>query len=139
MKSKHGHATKDNISPEYRTWVAMRARCNNPNDQKYAAYGERGIKVCARWNDFGKFMADMGARGKSKRLGRFNINKGYTPANCGWVTLSESMNNRTDSRLLRYQGKKQTIAEWSRETGINKSTIWSRLKRGWTVGDALTY
>jgi hypothetical protein len=29
--------------------------------------------------------------------------------------------------MVAYQGRKQTLAEWSRETGIPLRTIWSRL------------
>jgi hypothetical protein len=36
-------------SPEFRTWIAMRSRCEDPSHQSYKDYGARGIKVCDRW------------------------------------------------------------------------------------------
>ncbi len=47
---------------EYSTWVSMRSRCNDPNDKNYNRYGGRGIKVCDRWNNFIKFLSDIGER-----------------------------------------------------------------------------
>lgn len=46
--------------PLHRTWGAMRSRCHNPNVPSYPDYGGRGIKVCARWDDFAAFAEDMG-------------------------------------------------------------------------------
>ena len=34
----------------YRSWQAMRQRCN-PSNKDWKYYGGRGIKICDRWND----------------------------------------------------------------------------------------
>jgi hypothetical protein len=133
----HGHATKKGTSPEYRIWQAMWSRCTNPNLPRYENYGGRGISVCKRWERFENFLEDMGPRPSGYRLGRLNIDGNYTPKNCRWVTLRESMNNRTDSTVLEFKGKQLTIADWARKTGINPKTISARLRRGWSVADAL--
>lgn len=39
----------------YWIWKSMRERCNNPNDDFYDDYGERGITVCKEWDDFRTF------------------------------------------------------------------------------------
>lgn len=41
------------------------------------------------------------------------------------------------SKLITHGGKTQSIAEWSKETGINKSTIAWRLRHGWPPEKAL--
>src|SRR5262245_49259034 len=48
---KHG-ATVGGHTAEYRTWSAMRRRCEEPTNEDYPHYGGRGITVCERWADF---------------------------------------------------------------------------------------
>ena len=48
--------------PEYNSWRAMKARCQNPNNNRYAKYGAAGIKVCRRWQSFLDWYADMGPK-----------------------------------------------------------------------------
>ena len=139
MLVKHGHSTRNGKSPEYRTWQAMMSRCHNENDHNYANYGGRGIVVCRRWWKFELFLEDMGERPSDEhRLGRRNVNRAYSPANCMWTTLAESMNNRTDNTFVRWRGQRKTIAQWARELDINPKTLSSRLRRGWTISRALS-
>jgi nitrogen fixation protein len=42
------------------------------------------------------------------------------------------------TRKIEHNGKKLTVAEWSRETGLAAGTIQERLKNGWEVSTALT-
>jgi len=53
---------------------------------------------------------------------------------------SEQAQLRVDSRnrMLTYNGKTQTIAQWARELGINGAAIRHRKNRGWSDEDALT-
>ena len=48
--------------PLYKTWKNMRSRCNNPNLPEYKDYGGRGLKVTQRWDDFPRFVKDMGPK-----------------------------------------------------------------------------
>lgn len=80
-------------SPIYSIWKTMRQRCNNPNNIDYKHYGERGIKICARWNDFKKFFEDMGHRPEGKSLDRINNNGPYSKKNCKWSTQEEQVRN----------------------------------------------
>lgn len=55
-KTTHGlHKSK-----VYEVWRNMKARCGNPNNQRYKNYGSRGIAVCQRWLKFELFFEDMG-------------------------------------------------------------------------------
>jgi len=88
--SRHGKAH----TAEWRVWVGLRERCDNPNNSSYKWYGGRGIKVCERWYTFENFFADMGYRPEKTELDRINNDGDYEPGNCRWVTHKENCNNR---------------------------------------------
>lgn len=124
---------------EYKIWKEMRQRCYNPNRPQYKDYGGRGIRVCERWNDYDNFISDMGPRpGPEYSIDRIDVNEDYTPENCRWATKTEQNNNKRNNRLLTYDEKTQTLAEWSKETGIVTDTIDTRLRSGWDIEKALT-
>lgn len=93
---KHGMHTH----PLYHTWENMRARCNNPNHTNYSAYGARGIKVCERWDDFSKFVDDVGDKpSQVHTLDRVDNDGDYEPSNVRWATHRQQVHNqRLDHR-----------------------------------------
>lgn len=98
-KFLHGRGTKD---PTYLTWSAMRARCSNPKASNFSRYGGRGIAVCARWNSFEVFLADMGERPSRKHtIDRKDNELGYQPSNCRWATSSEQARNKRKTQTQR--------------------------------------
>lgn len=132
-ESKHGMSAK----PIYRVWSQMKQRCTNPNSTHWACYGGRGIKLCEAWHDFEAFYRDVGNLPTGMTLERIDNEKGYEPGNVRWATRLEQANNRRTNVLLEYDGRVQTIAEWAREVGKNKSIIIGRLGRGWSIKRAL--
>ena len=96
IRLKHGHCTRKGITPEYRAWLAMRARCAATKGKDAPIYRARGITVCARWSDFENFLFDMGNKPSPKHsLGRRDNDLGYSPENCRWETPKEQMINRS--------------------------------------------
>jgi hypothetical protein len=140
---KHGHTRGRWIgraeTPEYQSWGAMLARCNNPRNASFKRYGGRGLAVCKRWYKFENFLADMGPRPTGHILDRINNNKNYGPKNCRWAPPKESANNRHNTFYLTAFNKTQPLMHWARETGIYPNTIRERLRQGWSPEDALTH
>lgn len=134
----HGHSRKGKISPEFRTWTAMKTRCMNPNELAFKDYGGRGISICARWLVFANFLSDLGTR-PSKRhwLERINNDGNYEPSNCCWATQQEQANNRRSNRIISFGSESKTLAQWSRVSGIDADTIAMRIIRGATPANAI--
>lgn len=116
----------------WRRWCNFRNMCNNPNNHCYAYYGGRGIGYPKSWDDFPTFVEDVeDAIGplpfKGAHLDRINNNKSYSKSNICWSSHRENYNNKRTNRLVRYQGRTQSLADWSRELGIPFRTLWSRI------------
>lgn len=126
--------------PEYNIWTKMIARCYDHEIPEYKRYGGRGIVVCDRWRtSFSNFLEDMGRRPSTAHtLDRRDNEGNYALSNCRWATWIEQQNNRRDNQRITYQNQSLTIPQWSRLTGIPPTTIFNRLKLGWSIDQALT-
>jgi len=117
-------------TPEYRSWLAMLNRCNDPKNKQFKDYGGRGITVCRRWRKFETFLADMGRRASGLTLERRNNKLGYSPTNCKWADRFEQANNTRRSQLATFKGATKTVSQWARELGVNRRRLAGRLTRG---------
>jgi hypothetical protein len=118
----------------------MLQRCCNPNNRSYPRYGGRGIQVCDEWIlSFDAFLADMGSRpSPAYSIERLDYNGPYDKGNCVWATREDQQRNRRGNVVLEFNGKRQTGVEWAREIGISSSTLYSRIRLGWSAKKALT-
>lgn len=126
--------------PLHKTWASLVYRCTEPTNKQWEDYGGRGITVCAEWLGDGgleRFIADMGPRPKGTSIDRIDNNGTYSPANCRWATKVEQNSNTRQNILITYNGKKQTASAWSRETGLDRSTILSRYHAGRPIEEVL--
>ena len=134
--TKHGECNSD----EYKAWAQMKSRCYNKNYTNFKLWGGRGIVVCDKWRaSFGNFLKDMGRKPSKKHsLDRINNDKGYSLDNCRWATRVEQSRNQSRNNIIEFAGTKKCLQEWSECTGINRGTISSRLRRGWSINKSLT-
>jgi hypothetical protein len=54
---------------------------------------------------------------------------------------AKSRTNNPNGKLAKtytFDGKSLTVPEWSRLTGLQPNTIGARLRKGWSIEDALT-
>lgn len=134
----HGKSSLHCITPEYKAWKAMRARCNNPDNPYYKNYGARGIKICEEWNDFENFIRDIGLRPSIKHsLDRIDNNKNYSPSNCAWRTRKEQCRNRRSNKTITMNNTEMTLAEIAEKYNLKYSTFLERIRRGWDINNAI--
>ena len=134
---KHGSARVGQKTKGFRAWCHMRARCDNSSNKDYAHYGGRGIAYCASWSKFENFINDMGEPILGDTIERLDVNAGYCPDNCIWLSHKLQNRNKRNTKLLTYNGQTKSMAEWADELGIKYSTIRSRLRYGWSDSEAL--
>jgi hypothetical protein len=125
-------------TPEYRAWIGMKGRCENPNNASFKNYGGRGIKICDRWRSFEAFFADMGTKPFPKAsLERIDNNADYAPENCKWASANEQLNNTSRNVRITFDGVTQNLFQWLRVYNVQPSTYYARIKSGWTREDAI--
>ncbi len=130
---------RETNSPEYRAWACMKTRASNPNRDEAHCYYARGITVCQEWNEsFSAFLGYVGRRPSPRHsIDRIDNNKGYMPGNVHWATREEQANNTSQNRWLEIDGKRQTVAQWSKQSGTKYRTINTRLRAGWSEDRAV--
>src|SRR5690349_17126667 len=94
-RTTHGNAIRKQRTPEFNAWANMIQRCTNPRCPEFKRYGAVGIRICARWQEFANFLADVGPRPSAEHsLDRFPNNNGnYEPGNVRWATAAEQQAN----------------------------------------------
>lgn len=127
----HGHARRSHKNGQtklYTTWIALKDRCFNPNNQAFQYYGGRGITVCERWLDFNKFAEDMGDPPNSKvSIDRIDTDLGYSPENCRWASnKTQVVNKRGKVRKAssRYKGVVRfSETKWRARITVDKKLL----------------
>lgn len=87
---------KPNKNRMYNSWRAMKARCLNPNNNRYRLYGGRGITICDEWLSFEGFKKWAMSNGYADNLtiDRIDPDGNYTPDNCRWLHPSKQSASR---------------------------------------------
>lgn len=137
-KTKEKYAMKDRNL--YQLWKAMNWRCHP--DKGHEAYLRKNIKVHWEWSEdnpegFNNFLRDMHPRPKGLTLDRIDNSKGYCKENCRWLDIKGQQNNRENNHEIFYADRTWTLQILSEHLGIKSNTLLYRLKRGWTVEEAV--
>lgn len=135
LRGKGGVTHGQTKTKEYRAWVSIKTRCNNPNTINFKHYGGKGIKVCERWlSSFQRFLTDMGkCPSPGHSIERKKSNGNYEPSNCYWATRKEQNNNTSQNRYIEYNGETKTIAQWCDLLNLKYDTVYNRLASGDSV------
>lgn len=109
----------------------MKDRCYNEDNNRFYAYGARGIKVCDRWRDsFENFVADMGERPEGMSLDRINVEADYSPENCRWASTAEQARNQRTNVWYQVGDEKMIQADVARALGVHSSQVLEMRRNG---------
>ncbi len=123
-----------------KTWKSIKGRVLGSKERDKINYTDRGITVCSTWlNDYDAFLRDMGRKpAPHYQIDRIDNNKGYEPGNCRWVTIEVQSQNRRNIKTLIVNGEAIPLPILYRKHGIGRSLCHSRLRRGWSIEEALS-
>lgn len=124
----------------YRIWSNMKTRCFNPNTNRHHIYLDRGISICDEWkHDFNTFYEWSMCNGYTDELtlDRKNNYLGYSPDNCRWVSYRTQSLNKRNVPVYEYKGVCFYQADVPTLFGIKRTTFQARLRRGWSIDEAI--
>lgn len=136
-KPIHGGCIGGKLSPLYRRWCGIRARCLNKNYHNYHRYGGRGILICKEWESFASFESWAKKSGfkQNLQIDRIDNELGYSPQNCRWVEPVVNCNNKSDSIKL---PNSLTITLVAKALGMTRHAIRQRINSGWPIEIAIS-
>lgn len=107
-------------------WVTRQQNCSNTRKNLYITHAGK-TKTQSEWaRTYGIDLATLRAR----------LKRGMTFSEAVETPVDKQYANR--QRLITYQGRTQRLAAWCREYGIQHTVVVKRIRRGWSIHDALT-
>lgn len=123
----------------YMVWINMHSRCYKNNHPEYKRYGERGIRVCDKWQTFEGFFEDMGTTYKEGlSIDRINVNGNYCKENCRWADNITQQKNRRTTKFYTLNGETETFTYFCRKYNVNYELARGRLRMGWDIEKIFT-
>lgn len=141
-KNQLGYNSED-YERLYGVWKNMLSRCYNPSDDRYYTYGTLGVEVCDEWKSnfraFAKWANDNGWKPELS-IERNDLNMGYCPENCTFITMAEQARNKRNNIRLTINGESKCLTEWCEIFGVPFKRTHARYRKyGFTDPDILFY
>lgn len=117
-----------NYEPDNCCWATKSQQMRNRTDTIYITCPITGeTKTLPNWADH------LGLK-QNTIMQRYC--RGYPPEKL--LTPPADQGDRSNAKLITYDGKTQSISAWAKEIGVTPQLIWQRLYRqGWDVARAL--
>lgn len=136
VKTDYVFLTDNNVERLKRIRNGMIQRCTNPNNQHYASYGGRGVKVWNEWlNNPKAFIKWASENGYADYLSLDRIDPygNYEPSNCRWATTFTQANNKRNTKKnkpipFQYNGKAYSAKMASRLIHLCYDELLKNLK-----------
>ena len=131
---------KESSTTLYRAWSGMRQRCFNSKCAFFHRYGGRGITVCDEWMVYENFRDWSLSNGfkKGLSLDRVNVDDGYNPKNCEWVTKSENtkrIGSMRDKTIKELRAQNERLSQRVNELEIQVATLEGHIAIGDLIAD----
>jgi hypothetical protein len=127
--------------PLHKRWSQIKFMITNENARQHQYY--KDIEMVG-FDDFWEFVAfverEIGPLpDPSYRLARKNQREGYVKGNLYWAQTHVEIGQRfTGIAKFKVGRKMLTYRQMAEQSGIDETTIRSRIGRGWTPKDAMT-
>lgn len=120
-------------------WKAMKQRCSNPNTTAFHRYGGRGITYTQEWETFPEFSKWAVAHGYADHLelDRIDNDGDYVPENCRFISHRENSRKTGSVTMIEFEGEALPLFLLAERYGLERNTLKTRLRRGWSVQRAL--
>lgn len=145
---RHGHTKNGQLTRAFRCWRAMVKRVRDVTNPRQSDYIGRGIGMCARWQEFERFLEDMGEPpSEDYSIDRIDNEGGYwcghceecisvsRVLNCRWADRNTQCRNKRNNIKVTYKGREICLAEAVEMSavGVSYSLALKRHRKGWSI------
>ena len=134
--------------PAYSSYDNVKKRCDIPTAQGYKHYGGRGVtydkelfKTYEMFWSVCSYLYDEGCvkyPNEELTIDRKDNDGNYTESNIRFVPLWVNCNNKSNNRIIKWNGKSQSLALWAREFNLPQGVVRFRLECDWPM-DVIKY
>lgn len=117
---------------QYRRWAQIKQRCFNPKHPKYRLYGGKGVTMYPEWvvsfTAFKNYMDSL-PHNSDKTVDRIDNEGSYVPGNVRWASMEEQARNKSNNRIITFNGKKWVLAALAADHNVNRKSLWNCIFR----------